>query len=278
MEWYKTTNVRREAIMKLLIIGASGYLGNIIYKKLKENSSDDIYGTCCNSNNQELLQINVLNKLDIEKLLSIKPDIIIWSIMDVEKEISLSQIGINEIVNGISKEVRLIYVSTTVGKGKNQDENVTPHKRKPDEYLSKYINGKIEGESIVRKHPNHVIVRPGSIYGYDIDGKMDSRMKGLLEISKTGERYSRTANMYASFVNVEDLTKAIIELSYSDFIGTINISGERPISHYDFNIYLAKIMDIDSSFIIADYKQEEAYHNLNNDKRKLLLNTLIRDI
>lgn len=55
--------------MKLLIIGASGYLGNTIYKKLKECSNDDIYGTCCNSNNHELLQANVLNKLDIKKLL-----------------------------------------------------------------------------------------------------------------------------------------------------------------------------------------------------------------
>ncbi|MGO5065520.1 MULTISPECIES: hypothetical protein [unclassified Clostridium] len=33
--------------MKLLIIGASGYLGNTIYKKLKESTNDDIYGTCC---------------------------------------------------------------------------------------------------------------------------------------------------------------------------------------------------------------------------------------
>ena len=99
----------------------------------------------------------------------------------------LSHIGINEIVNNISKDVRLIYLSTTVGKGEEQTENVTPHKRMPDKYFSKYINGKIEGDSIVKKHLNYVIVRLGSIYGYDYDRKMDSRMKGLLEISKTGE-------------------------------------------------------------------------------------------
>ncbi len=264
--------------MKLLIVGASGYLGNTIYKKLKECSNDDIYGTCCNSSKQELLQINVLNKLDMKKLLSFKPDVIIWSIYDVEEEMSLSQIGINEMVNGISEEVRLIYVSTTVGKGKQQAENIIPNKRMSEEYLSKYINGKIEGESIVRKHHNHVIVRPGSIYGYDYDGKMDSRMKTLLEISETGKRYSRTANMYASFVNVCDLADAIIELAYSNFTGIINVAGERPVSHYDFNIYLASLMDIDNSFIIPDYKQEEVYHNINSDKRKLLLNSLVRDI
>ncbi|MEW8994309.1 NAD-dependent epimerase/dehydratase family protein [Clostridium sp.] len=264
--------------MKILIIGASGYLGNTIYKKLKESSNDDIYGTCYSSGNQELLQINVLNKLDIKKLLSFKPDIIIWSIFDAEKEMSLSQIGINEIVSSISKNVRLIYVSTTVGKGQNQTENVTPHKRMPNEYLSKYINGKIEGESIVRKHSNYVIVRPGSIYGNDYNGEMDCRMKELLAIYQRGEIYSRTANMYVSFVNVEDLADAIIELAYSDFTGIVNIAGEKPISHYEFNIHLARLINIDSSFIVPDYKPEDIYHNISSDKRKFLLNTLIRDI
>ncbi|MFL0248038.1 NAD-dependent epimerase/dehydratase family protein [Candidatus Clostridium stratigraminis] len=264
--------------MRLLIIGASGYLGNTIYKKIKECTNDEIWGTCCRSSNHEFLQINVLNRLDIKKLLSFKPDTIIWSIMDTEQEMLLSQIGMNEIVNNISKDVRLIYVSTTVGKGKDQNESVIPHRRRPDEYLSKYINGKIEGEIIAQKHDNYVIVRPGSIYGYDYDGKMDSRMKGLLEISKTGKYYSRTANMYSSFVNVQDLADAIIELAYSKTIGTINISGERPVNHYDFNIFLARLMNISESFIIPDYKEEEIYHNLNNDKRKLLINTIVRDV
>ncbi|WP_160687737.1 NAD-dependent epimerase/dehydratase family protein [Clostridium sp. C2-6-12] len=264
--------------MKLLIIGASGYLGNTIYKKLKKYSNNEVYGTCNTSSNHELIQINILNRIDIDKILSLKPDIIIWSIMDAEKEMLLSEIGLNAIVNNISKDVRLIYVSTTVGKGKDQSEDVIPNKRKPDEYLPKYINGKIEGEKIVRNHPNYVIVRPGSIYGYDYDGKMDCRMKGLLEISKTGKKYSRTANMYASFVNVEDLANAIIELSYSDFTGIVNVSGEKPVSHYDFYRYLANLMNINNSFIIPDYKEEDVYHNLSNDRRKLLLNTIIQDI
>lgn len=264
--------------MKLLIIGASGYLGNTIYKKLKECTNDDIYGTCFKSNSHELLRINALKTADINKLLSLKPDIIIWSIMDTEQEMLLSQVGMNEIVNNISKDVRLIYVSTTVGKGKDQTESVIPHRRMPDEYLSQYINGKIEGEIIVQKHSNHVIVRPGSIYGYDYDGKLDPRMKVLFEISKTGKKYSRTANMYASFVNVQDLANAVIELAYSEFAGIINISGERPVSYYDFNIYLARLMNIDESFIIPDYKEEEIYHNLKNDKRRLLLKTIVRDI
>ena len=103
-------------------------------------------------------------------------------------------------------------------------------------------------------------------------------MKGLLEISKAGEKYSRTTNMYASFVNVQDLADAIIELAYNNFTGTINISGAKPISHYTFNKYLANLMNIDNNFIIPDYKEEDIYHNLSNDRRNLLINTTIREI
>lgn len=259
-------------------MGASGYLGGTIYRKLKEFTEDEIIGTCYKTDHHEFLKINVLNPLDIKMLLSLKPDIIIWSIMDQEHEILLSQIGLNEIVKNISNHVRLIYVSTTVGKGKNQTEGVIPVRRTSDEYLFKYINGKIEGESIVQKHSNHVIIRPGSIYGYDLDGKMDNRMKLLKELSKNSKEYIRTANMYSSFVNVQDLTNAIIELVYNNFTGIINISGDNPVTYYDFNIYLATLMNINNYFIVPDYKDEATYNCLNNDKRMLFINTKIRNI
>ena len=121
----------RKTIMKVMVIGASGYLGNTIYKKLKMCSNDDIYGTCCKSNSQNIFKINLLNSIDINKLLECKPDVIIMSIYDFEEEMSLSLIGINEIVNCISQNTRLIYVSTTVGKGKQQVEQVS---RKPNGY------------------------------------------------------------------------------------------------------------------------------------------------
>lgn len=77
---------------------------------------------------------------------------------------------------------------------------------------------------------------------------------------------------------MQDLADAIIELAYGKFTGIINISGEKSVSHYDFNKYLARLMNIDDSFIIPDYGKEEVYHNLNNNKRKLILNTTIQDI
>lgn len=264
--------------MKIMVMGASGYLGNTVYKKLKLDVSNEVYGTCHTANNQELLKIDLMNKADISETLKYKPDVIIWCVMDSMAEMELSQIGLSEILSSIQSNVRFIYVSTTIGEGKEQTEEVIPRNRMVNEYLFNYINGKIEGEKIVRSHDNHVIVRPGSIYGYDFDGKMDGRMASLLKISKTCETYSRTANMFASFVQVQDLADAIIEITYSDFLGTINVAGEKPVSHYEFNKYLAKLLKIDEKFILPDYRNEAVYHTLNSNKSKQLLKTVIRNI
>lgn len=32
--------------MRFMVIGASGYLGNTVYKKLKNSYDNDVYGTC----------------------------------------------------------------------------------------------------------------------------------------------------------------------------------------------------------------------------------------
>jgi len=260
------------------VIGASGYLGNTIYKRLQSKNNISICGTCYKNSNQEFIKLDLTNTLEIGKIIQHKPDVIIWSACDMENEITLSQVGLNEIIENLNANIRFIYVSTTIGKGRDQTEDTKPNYRMPDEYLSKYINGKIEGEKIVRRHINHVIVRPGSIYGYAHNGKMDLRMKKLFEIYKSGLTCSRTANMYASFVQVSDLANAIIEFVDNDFKGIINIAGEKAVSYYDFNKHLANILNISNQFIMPDYKSEEIYNNLDSNLRKTILTTDIREI
>lgn len=267
-----------EAIMRFMVIGASGYLGNNVFKELKNVHGSDVLGTCCKTENKELIKINLKNNEDVKKILLYKPDVIIWCAMDSSDEEELTRIGLTEIINNITKETRFIYISTTVGQGREQTEDVKPCYRKSDEYLSSYVNGKIEGEKIVNSHSNHVIVRPGSIYGYDYDGKMDARMATLLEISKSSKKYSRTANLYTSFVCVNDLVNVIQELIFSDFTGIINVAGEKAISHYDFNKALARFLSVDDSFIVPDYKAEAIYHNLNSKLRKTVLKTSIQEL
>lgn len=265
--------------MKILIIGASGYLGSEVHSILK-NTGATVYGTCYQSTAPDLIQVNMQTLGDHHALIDLNPDVIIWSIYDFEAEMNLSTIGLKSLIDNIPKHVRLIYVSTMLAKGVNQTEETTPCPRTSDEYLYHYVNGKIKGEQIVSSHPNHVIVRPGSIYGFGLNRNPDSRMKGLILKSKSSPEspYTRTANLYTSFVHVNDLAHAIVELSTNQLTGIINISGDQPISYYHFNLHLANLLDLDSSFIAADYNEETQYHTLENIKRKQYLKTIVREI
>ncbi len=265
--------------MKILIIGASGYLGSEVYD-IFTNTGATVYGTCYQSVAPDLIQVNMQTIGDHQALIDLNPDVIIWSIYDFKAEMTLSTVGLKGLIDNIPKHVRLIYVSTMLGKGMNQTEETTPCLRTLNEHLHHYVNGKIKGEQIVSSHLNHVIVRPGSIYGFGHKNNPDSRMQGLVLKSKSVPEscHTRTANLYTSFVHVNDLAKAIVELSTNDFTGIINVSGDQTISYYQFNLHLANMLDLDSNFIAAEYNEETQYHTLESIKRKQHLRTIIRDI
>jgi dTDP-4-dehydrorhamnose reductase len=261
-----------------LVIGASGYLGSYVFNSLKQLDNYNVYGTYTNTKKADLIKCNVLNKEDIDKVLNMDFDIVIWCVMNQMEEMKISKLGLKYLISKLSNDVRIIYISTTIGIGKSQDEMVTPHLRKTEDYLEEYVNGKIYGESIIKEHDNHVIIRSGSIYGFDASGEYDSRMKNLKDKYLLDSKFQRTKNLYGSFVNIDDLTKAIIELINVDFKGVINVCESKPINHYEFNKCLAKMMNISDDFIVPDYMKSTVYHTLSSELRESLLETQFRDI
>jgi len=264
--------------MKILIIGASGYLGKRLYSRLNSNDENIVTGTYCHTESTIFKWCDVLNTSNLDWIVDGKFDIIIWAVMDQSNEESISETGLNYLVSNIADSTRLIYISTTIAIGKNQSEDIIPIKRSNDEYLHLYVNGKILGESIVSKHYNHVIIRPGIIYGFGENYSYDARMKFLYEKSKSDEKYARTDNLYTSFVHVDDLVSSIIELLGSNYIGKINIAGDIAVSYYKFNKHLASIMNINDNFIISESLDNPKYHTLSAEKRKKELRTVIREI
>lgn len=224
--------------MNILIIGASGYLGDYLYAKVSSIEKHMVKGTCCSSISEDYIKCNVLDVND----------------------------------------TRFIYLSTTIGVGKCQGEDVEPKRRRLDEYLCHYVNGKIDGELIVEGHHNHVIIRPGSIYGFDRHGSYDKRMEVLLNKSETGEAYIRTDNYYTSFVHIDDLTSSILELMENDYTGKTNIAGELPVSYYKFNRHLAGVIGIDNEFIVPEYLDKTKFNTLSAEHRKKVLKTDIREV
>ena len=259
--------------MKVLVIGASGFLGKTIFYKLKQ-AGVDVIGTY---NTKPVDGMEKLDVLDVDSLISLveatEPDAIIWTVMNHELEEEIAEKVMSKLCQHIG-DTRLIFLSTSVALEENMSEDVTPFMRTQDMYNYHYFNGKIKSEKEIQKLKNYCIVRPGSIYGINPYGEMDVRSQILKQHVDAREEYVRADNIIFSIVEVNELAAAIVELISSDYVGILNISEEQPVSHYEFNKALCSLHGWDDSCIVPN-KEKECIYYLDNSRRKPVLESEI---
>ena len=73
---------------------------------------------------------------------------------------------------------------------------------------------------------------------------------------------------------MNELADAIIELATNDYVGILNVSEEKPVSHYEFNKALCRKYGWDDSCVVANEEKENIYY-LDNSLRKRILKTRI---
>lgn len=259
--------------MKVLVIGASGFLGKTVFYKLKQ-AGVEVIGTY---NTKPVDGMEKLDVLDVESLLSLlgssQPDAIIWTVMNHNLEEEIAEKVMPKLCQHIGV-ARLIFLSTSVALEENMSEDVTPLMRTSDMYNYHYFNGNIKSEKEIQKLRNYCIVRPGSIYGINPYGEMDVRSRALKEHVDSGEEYVRADNIIFSIVEVNELEAAIVELINSDYVGILNVSEEQPVSHYEFNKALCRPHGWDDSCIVPN-KEKECIYYLDNTRRKHVLHSKI---
>lgn len=259
--------------MKVLVIGASGFLGKTVYYILKESGAE-VIGTYNSKPVDEMQQLDVL---DVERLVSlvedIQPDAIVWTVMNHELEEEIAEKVMPELCQHIGT-ARLIFLSTSVALEENMSEEVIPFIRTPDMYNYHYFNGKIKSEKVIQNLKNYCIVRPGSIYGTNPYGEMDIRSQILKKHVDAGEEYVRADNISFSIVEVNELAAAVVELISSDYVRILNISEDESVSHYAFNKALCRLHGWDDSCLLPNQETECIYF-LDNTIRKQVLETKI---
>jgi dTDP-4-dehydrorhamnose reductase len=72
--------------MKYIIVGATGYLGHSIFSALVKTNHDLVYGTGHNNCIPGIISLDLAAKSDMQKIVSLKPDVVIWCACDYEKE------------------------------------------------------------------------------------------------------------------------------------------------------------------------------------------------
>lgn len=243
-------------MMKILILGASGFLGGKVYLKLRKQANFKVEGTCYKLYQKDnLRQVNVKNVNDIKEIFNeYKPDVVVWCLLDMNNEKELTDIGLTNIMRNIDNTTKFIYISTDAfAEGKsNYSEEVPLKYYSCSNPVAGYVNAKIEGEQIVKNHKNRIIIRTGPLYGQDLEGNWDKRIANLIDSLSQNQTIYRSSNLYKTFVCVDDLADLIYEMIEMDFEGLIHVGPEQKESYYTFNRKMARKLGLDENLIIED--------------------------
>lgn len=274
--------------MKVLILGATGFLGSILYQKALQEESLTVVGTSRLSNAaKNIISLDVMDKhLVAQTIESIKPDVVIWCLMSMENEDQLIEIGLKNVVTHLSEVTKFIFISTDAVfvDGRGDYDELDPTGLLPSEArLAIYVNAKNAGEQyLMKNHPNYVIVRTGPLYGDN--HYIEKRTLQIIEHIKENKQYNAWENVFRSFVNVHNLSEALIELSKNNVIGILHAGPPQKESYYTFNKKRVEQLGFDSTFIcpVIVTKEENPYISLDTslrtDKISELLPTVFRNI
>ena len=251
---------------KMLVIGGTSLLG---YKLLSNTNNFEIYASynknLINLKNVETLKIDITNIKNCEKILNLKPDIIINTAaitnVDYCEKFERNAFDVNvtgtkniaEIAEKLGS--KLIHISTdAVFSG---DKKLYVEEDKPNP-ISGYGKTKLESEKIISKNSDSVILRPSVLFGWIpfeyIKTKDESRKTMNFGLWVIDQLYK---NNKMSIVNdqintptlADNLAENIIEIIKKDLTCIFHLSGLSCISRLDFSKKIAKTFGYSDNLI-----------------------------
>ncbi|MFQ5434255.1 MAG: sugar nucleotide-binding protein, partial [Anaerolineae bacterium] len=216
--------------MRLFITGGSGYLGqHLTPLALASSAFSEIRYTYFQNdplNHAAGVPLDVRQPTAVANCIAdFQPDVIIHTIGsnrgdDLERVI----VGGTEHVAQAAGSARLIHLSTDCvfdGKTPPYAETAVPTP------INAYGRAKIHAETIVRQHPNHVIVRTSLIYSLRL---MDHGTRWMAQALQASRPVTLFANQVRQPVWADSLSRSLLELSTHDFTGILHIAGAQIMS------------------------------------------------
>lgn len=253
--------------MKILVIGASGFLGRKTYSSFAFLGDNKVVGTCFTHVYPYLQKLDIKDAQAVNDLFGReKPELVIHVAgigrpSQTEKDIDLAYDvnaeGTRNIVNASKKSSSiLVYFSSSfVFDGKKQGPYTENDKVNP---VNVYEKTKVEAESFINDFPKSIIFRTDMIYGYNGKG-MNNGLFGM--IGKEKPSLSLNAFNIRQPLFVEDIKPAIDLLLRNQLFGTFNLACDEYITQYDLGSKLEKI--IRKRSLIQPYNQAAAGRPLN---------------
>jgi dTDP-4-dehydrorhamnose reductase len=230
---------------RLLVVGASGYLGR--YLAARAGDAWNTAGTHLTSAPPAGI---VARALDLrhrpavrDLLLELRPAVVLHAAYRRDDP-SVTVAGTDHLTNACATVgARLVFVSTDLvfdgRRGWYRESD-------PTGPLDAYGASKVEAERIVLAHGG-VVARTSLIYGFEpLD---DGTRRLVVEPIRRGERPKLFVDEFRCPVFAPDLADALLELAAGDFQGLLHLAGPQRLSRYDFGLKLATALGLDAGRI-----------------------------
>jgi dTDP-4-dehydrorhamnose reductase len=252
------TSVRRERIlMRVLVIGASGKVGGALVKSLHTRSKGDIeaVGTYFSHPDRGLLHLDIGNHEQIrEVLLKLRPDVVVQcsAITYAERceedpelawRVNVESTGhIVEICRDLNS--KLVFISSDYvfdGEKGNYTEVDTPN---PINLLGRT---KVEGERLVSRLPNHLIIRTAVVL--DAAPSSKSFFRQVVECVGSGETMTVPNDQVENPTLASNLADAITDLILQEEKGLLHVAGTTPIDRYNLTMRMCNMLGLEGDLI-----------------------------
>ena len=266
--------------MKILITGASGFIGNRLIKRAIPNVL--WVGSYFSNKKNGLYFLDISNKSGTFSFFrEHKPDAVIHcaALPDVnynennkKKARLLNFTGTRNIADACRKfNAKIIFLSTDFIF--NGGSGPYPEYAKPGP-LNYYGKLKLESEEYIKKNlSRYLIVRTTNVYGYSNESK--NFVMGLLRALQQGREFPAATDQYGNPTHADDLVSAVCELIRKDKSGIFHAAGSDYMSRYEFAVLAAKIFRLDKSLVkpaltkmLGQTALRPKYGGLKNTKTK----------
>ncbi len=231
--------------MRVLVIGASGFLGAHTYLLLKTTDGIDATGAYGRrAILPDMCQVDLASGEVVGSLIrEIDPDVVIWCAKHTcaattGTESEINTIGLRAVLAHARRDVRIIFVSTDgllSGTQGHYDEKAVTVPIEADSGVAVYTNAKLNAEQYLRDNwDNYCVVRVGPIYGRSIFEEWDPRIAALTAAFARGETVLRATNIKRTFIDVRDLAHALCELVKHPYKGILHLGPLESLNHFEF--------------------------------------------
>ncbi len=272
---------------RILIIGASGKIGNELFHILKSKKYQSIFSVFGTYHSNKINHLDFLDLTNTEKiqqyLTKIEPDIIIDAAAityppycEENKQLAyaVNTKSVFQMVEYSKKtNCKLVFISS---------DQVYSSKSSPIsetdllEPLNYYSETKIESENAVLILEQYLIIRTSWINDTRFNSK--SFLTQILSSLKENKIFNARSDYFGHPSYSKNVAEIIIELILKNEIGIFNVSGSTYIDRYNFAKKIANAFCLDPSLIrevsINDSKiQRPTKINLNLEKIKSKIST-----